>query len=150
MNAVDLKSFLMELTQKDSLQPTPDKTFCNIAAREIANKFDCHEFDNEALLADDMINIMRENVSGNWLMCDGYNATKFSMDGCLVFAGKTGKELEASHGHIAAVVPLPMAYSGSLNKSVPQIANVGRRNGIMKVTEAFPVAKGEPNYFKYK
>lgn len=148
-DAVSLKHFIMELTQNEAMQPDNGVTHCNQAARLAAQFYRCNEFDDKSLLADDMIKIMDENKSGNWLVCDGYNATKFAMDGCLVFAAKTSKELDAKHGHIAIIIPLPMLHSGSLNRLVPQIGNVGSRNGVMKVTEAFPVAKGEPRYFKY-
>ncbi len=149
MDSASLKAFLQQLTQRPELEPGNGVTHCNQAARETAQFIGCHEFDDLNLLADDLEQIMRLNISNKWEPCDGSTAANRAMIGGLVFAVKTSKELGEEHGHIAAIFSSPMQFSGSLNTDVPMCANVGKRNGVMKVSEAFPVAKGEPAYYTY-
>ena len=44
-------------------------------------------------------------------------------------------------------VGMPMQFSGSLNKKVPMVCNIGRTDADEKESVAFPVDKGEPSYF---
>lgn len=127
------------------------KTYCNMAALLVAQTMGCKEFDHgvgeDPLLADAMIGLMESNGSGKWRRATGSEATIHALGGGLAFAAKASFALGADHGHIAAICPLGMQHSGSLKKDVPLVANCGRLNGIMKVSQAFPVAKGEPDYF---
>ncbi len=150
MDSATLKALLQQLTQDPELEPKADgTTFCNCFTRRVVQAFNCTEFDDKSLLADDMEQILRLNISGKWEPCDGSTAANRAMIGGLVIAVKTSKELGEAHGHINVIYPAPMQFSGSLNTAIPMCANVGKRNGVMKISEAFPVAKGEPNYYTY-
>lgn len=149
MDSASLKAFLQDLTQRPKLQPENGVTHCNQGARETAQVCGCHEFDDMSLLADDMVQMMSLNISNKWEPCDGSTAANRAMIGGLVFAAMTSKELGEEHGHITAIFPSAMQFSGSLGHDVPLCANVGKRNGVMKVSEAFPVSKGEPKYWTY-
>jgi len=75
------------------------------------------------------------------------NAAAHALGGGLAFAAMSSGQLGEAHGHITAIFPAPMQFSGSLNKNVCMVANVGKQNGEEKVSQAFPVALGEPDYF---
>jgi hypothetical protein len=140
-----LKDVCDDVIADTDLEPRDGKTFCNIGARRVAQAMGCHDFDDEDLCADDMISIM-ENGS-QWSRATGSEATIHALGGGLAFAAMPSARLGEAHGHLAALYPVGMGWSGSLAKDVPYVANVGRQNGEEKVSEAFPVKKGEPNYF---
>lgn len=141
------------------LAPTKDAmdnvtaTHCNDGALLVAQAMGCHEFDTpageEPMLADAMVWLMRANASGRWTKATGSDATIHALGGGLGFAAMTSGELGETHGHICTVFPVGMQYSGSLKKDVPLVANVGTCQAEEKASEAFPVAKGEPDYFTY-
>ena len=141
-----LKDFLLALVKAPELQPQDGKTFCNIGARRVADLFGCHDFDNPDMLADEMIAFMLS--SSEWSETHfGEIAAKFAQIGGLAFAAMDSSQLGEEHGHIATIFPADCELSPSLNVLVPFVANVGAKNGIMKASEAFPVAKGQPTYF---
>jgi len=168
-----LQRFCVQLVADPTLQPeyTKDgvliKTHCNQAARKGAQLFSCTEFDSLDLLADDMYAIMKTNASGRWKVVTGQEATLHALSGGLAYAAMPGAALGETHGHITVICPLGMQPSGSLQKDVPVVANVGKgdpgsqlgqadkfgikrkKNWICKVSQAFPVDKGEPNYFTW-
>lgn len=137
------------------------ETFCNIGARRVAQALGCHDFDDVNLNADAMHGIM----AAGWLQVTGAEATLRALDGGLAFASVTGSKIGEAHGHIAAIRPEAQQPSSSLGHDVPVVANVGRgdpqaplvagsragiktkRNWNCRVSQAFPVAKGEPDYF---
>lgn len=137
------------------------ETFCNIGARRVAQAMGCHDFDDVNLNADAMHAIM----TAGWLRVTGAEATLHALDGGLAFASVTGAMIGETHGHIAAIRPESRQPSNTLKCDVPVVANVGRgdpqaplvagpragiktkRNWNCRVSQAFPVAKGEPNYF---
>lgn len=121
------------------------ETHCNFGAVRVANAMGCHELDH--LMADDQHATMLVNKSGLWKKADGAAAAAHAMAGGLAFASASGAMLGEAHGHIAAVCPEPMQFSGSLGKDVPILANVGKTDAEEKESLAFPVAKGEPDYF---
>ena len=128
-------------------------THCNRAALLVAQAMGCAEFDRPAgsdpLLADKMIALMASNSSGRWRKVSGADATIHALGGGLAFAAKTSAELGAAHGHIAAVWPVGRQRSDSWRTDVPVLANVGKDNGMMRASKAFPVARGEPPYFAW-
>lgn len=137
------------------------RTFCNIGARRVAQAMGCHDFDDTDLNADAMHALML----AKWKKVDSREAVLHALDGGLAFASMTGKQLGDEHGHIAAVRPEARQRSGSLGVDVPMVANVGKgdpdapmlpgaqtgiktkRNWNCKSSQAFPVSKGEPDYF---
>lgn len=137
--------------EKDPVTDKIVKTHCNAGALLVAQAMGCHEFDAaegaDPLLADELVWVMRTNASGKWTKVTGSEATIHALGGGLGFAAMTAAELGEAHGHIAAIYPVGMQMSGSLKKDVPMVANVGMDQGEEKVSKAFPVSKGEPDYF---
>ncbi len=128
-----------------ALEPSAGITHCNEGARRVAQAMGCSDFDDANLLADDLISIM--NAGGLWQRVDGQEASEHALLGGLAFAALSSARLEETHGHIAAIYPAEMEYSGSLARIVPMVANVGKQDREEKVSAAFPVSKGEPDYF---
>ena len=140
-----LKAICDEVIADPSLEPSAGVTHCNEGARRVANAMGYFGFNDESLLADDMVAIM--NAGGPWSKVDGETAAAHAQVGGLAFAAMSSYQLGEAHGHIAAVYPAPMQFSGSFNKKVPMVANVGKQDAEEKVSAAFPVALGEPDYF---
>lgn len=134
-----------EVIADPALEPVGGITFCNEGARRVAQALGCPDFDDEGLLADDMCDIMA--AGGRWTRVEGGEATDHALSGGLAFAAMSSSRLGEAHGHIAAIYPAPMEYSGSLARLVPMVANVGKQDREEKVSAAFPVSKGEPDYF---
>lgn len=152
----DLKTLLDGIVINKAFAPEFDTkgkllaTHCNGALRAAAHGMGCNEFDDLNLLMDDMIAIARKNASGRWSIVDGARAAIHALDGKFGFGGKTSAELNDKHGHGATIYPLGMQRSGSLGKDVPMCANLGgdpKTCGVVKISQAFPVSKGEPAYF---
>ncbi len=120
-------------------------THCNEGAEKVAEKMGCTEL--SGYMADEQYQIMATNESGRWMKVTGSEATIHALGGGLAFAAMPSQRLGEAHGHIAAIYPAGMQYSGSLGKDVPMVANVGVQDREEKASEAFPVAKGEPDYF---
>lgn len=142
-----LKAICDEVLAEPSFKPTPGVTHCNQAARKVASAMGCTDFDDLNLMADDMYIIMASG--GKWSKVNGSDATIHALGGGLAFAALSGRDLKEVHGHLAAIYPLGMQCSVSLKKDVPMIANVGRTVGLIKVSGAFPVSLGEPEYYKF-
>lgn len=142
-----------EIVHDPSLEPFRDssgkivETHCNEGAERVAQALGCDELDN--LMADQQYRVMEENQSGRWKKVLGQEATDHALSGGLAFAAATSAMLGETHGHIAAVYPAPMEWSGSLAKDVPMVANVGKTDAEEKESAAFPVAMGEPDYFTW-
>ena len=145
MTAEDLKAACDEVIADPALEPGNGVTHCNEGARRVAHAMGYFGFNDESLLADDMIAIM--NAGGPWSKVDGATATAHALAGGLAFAAMSSHQLDDAHGHIAALYPAPMQLSGSFSKDVPMVANVGKQDREEKVSAAFPVAFGEPDYF---
>lgn len=144
-----VKDFMLALVKAPELQPVNGKTYCNVAARRVAEFFGCENFSDPDLLADDMVHAMI--ISGDWTFTTfGEIAAKWAQIGGLAFAGMTSDELGEEHGHIAPVFPGIPELSPSLGIPVPQLANVGAKNGVMLASEAFPVAKWPLGYYLWK
>jgi len=119
------------------------KTKCNYALRKACIELlDYQGFDG--MMANAIIRAAKYSP-GMWRMSTGEHARKAVIEGGFAFAGKEYPE----HGHVALIYPGPMMRSGSWDVDVPLVANVGRRNGVMKVSQAFPVSQGQPDYFVY-
>lgn len=139
------------------------RTFCNVGAQRVAHAMGCREFDKpdgSPIMADQMFAVMDGNASGCWLRVSGESAANHALCGGLAFAAATGAMLGELHGHIAAVYPdkaarggergdgpVGMAWSGTLQKDVPMVANVGKHDAEEKESAAFPPSRGEAAYF---
>ncbi len=135
----------------DALSNKVIETHCNQGALLVAQAMGCHEFDpaegEDLKTADEMVLHIVSNDSGRWSLVDGSTATIHALSGGLGFAAMDSARLKEAHGHIAAIYPVGMQKSGSLQKDVPMVANVGKCNGEEKASSAFPVRIGEPSYF---
>lgn len=121
------------------------ETHCNFGAIRVANPLGCTELDG--LMADSQYKVMADNLSKRWAKVDGMTAVAHACAGGLAFAAMTSEMLGEAHGHIASISPEPMQWSGSLNKKVPMVCNVGKEDLDERESMAFPVACGEPSYF---
>lgn len=143
MDPVELRKLLTDLVKDPSLTMRPDgTTFCNFGVQRVVKAFG---LDFDGLMANDIYDRLAESVGKDWLKVAGQQASDRAQRGGLAIAAKK----YAVHGHVAVLFPAPMTVSESLGREVPQIANVGKKNAVMRVTEAFPVKEGEPDYFIY-
>lgn len=120
-------------------------THCNQGAEMVAEAMGCTDLSGYD--ADEQYQILSADTSGRWKKVEGSEATIHALDGGLGFAAMPSHRLGEKHGHIAAIYPAGMQASGSLGKDVPMVANVGKQDREEKVSEAFPVKMGEPDYF---
>ena len=155
LDTEQVKEFLLEQVKSTELQPKKDTegkvitSYCNYMARRVAEFFGCENFSDPDLLADDMVHAMI--ISGDWTFTTfGEIAAKWAQIGGLAFAAMTSDELGEEHGHIAPVFPGIPELSPSLGIPVPQLANVGAKNGVMLASEAFPGAKWPLGYYLWK
>lgn len=135
-----LRRFLDGMVKDPSLKAKADgTTFCNQAVQQVCH-LECYkEFDG--LLANEIIEKM--NGSSEWLNVRSIQASDWAQRGGIGVAALPG----TPHGHVAVLYPGPMQTSGSLGRDVPIVANVGKKNAVMKVSAAFPVKNGEPGYW---
>lgn len=124
------------------------ETFCSQAVRRAANRYGCSDFGAE--LDPITANMICDRLAGGlpgWRQDTGDRAAAHALKGGLAIAAKAYEP----HGHVAVVAPRAMQHSGSWGKDVPVLANVGKPpNRFEKVSEAFPVAAGEPGFYLYE
>ena len=127
-------------------QPKNGVTHCNQAVQRIALGYGYTGFES-GMLANAMIAF----VGGSTDWSDVYDmreASILAQEGNLVIACMP----ETGHGHVAILYPSPAQFSPSCKCEVPMIANVGKTNGIVRQSQAFPVAlfPKVPVYFVLK
>ena len=142
-----LKYFLDALVKDKSLKQKPDgTTFCNVGVHRGAQLFKYDGFTTKEgwpLMARSMIEVVKARKTG-WLICESKQAVDFVLRGGL---GVSFMEFAPDpHDHVALIYPAKMEASGSLGREVPMVANIGKKNAIMKSTGAYPVARGECRY----
>lgn len=134
-----LKAACEEAMEKPEFAPRDGNTYCNQAARYIAERMGCYDFKPE-MTANEQV----AHVEANWKKADAQEAHAHAARGGLAVAAKTFPE----HGHMAVCYPMmSLAASGSWGKPVPWVANIGKTNGVMATSKAFPVSSGEPSYY---
>lgn len=136
----ELKTFLAKLLTSSDLVPQGRKTFCNVALRRTALWFGYDKIPKDMLMNDIILRIKRDV---DFLPVSGGAANNAAI------TGKWAMALHAydEHGHGATIYPMEkMGVSGKWG-NVPYVANIGKSNGIMKVSDAFPVNNTEPDYF---
>lgn len=121
------------------LIPIGNKTFCNVAIRELSEEFGYKLFNRE-MSANDMIDLLcsinSKHTSTSWAR----GVTWAQSGGIAILAKKY-----PIHGHIASISPEPMELSPSLGIKVPVVANVGKTNGRILASAAFPcMNNGQP------
>ena len=119
------------------------ETYCNFALHAYAK--DCFGYEGfKGLTANE---IYSKAVQDKAFTPDtAERAVEHAKKGGFSFAAKQ----YPVHGHVAAVYPGPLVFSASWDKYVPLVANIGKSNGTMATSLAFPVAQGEPVYLLYK
>lgn len=115
-------------------QPKYGITHCNEAVAEIAYGLGYGGL--SGLMANSIVTLM----DIHWQKVDGKRAAELASQDVLVVAGHK----DTPHGHVAVVYPAPMQRSGSWGKDVPLLCNVGKRNAIMRASQAF---RTEPVYY---
>ena len=148
MSVDTLRQACARALDNPSFQPANGETFCNLAVTSVAEAMGCEEF--SGLMADQIYAKMEANASGKWEKVVGPVASQDASEGNFVVAAMSSTQLGETHGHVATCYPQAAGFSGSLNKYVPVVANIGKSVGVMKSSEAFPVDKGEPDYFSYQ
>lgn len=105
------------------------ETFCNRGLAYIAG-----EMGETMLKSDQYANTQIRLISDNWLEeVEEERVTAHALAGGLAVACLPSHP----HGHVAVVYPSEMEWSGTWGRKVPVIANVGKRNGVMKLSGAF-------------
>lgn len=138
---IDLKAICDRVVTDPELAPRDGKTYCNVASHRIAIAMG---FQMEMMLANAMIEYLAKDPAWKEASLDG--AGEHGLSGRLAFVALS----EEPHGHIAALYPAPPAESSSWGQKVPIIANVGKVNGIMRLSGAFKAADKERiRYFVY-
>lgn len=132
------------------LVPHDDKTFCNVAVRELSEAFGYKGF-TENNNANDMINVMSNSPcfkKVSWAV-----GVEWAQNGGVAILAKK----YSPHGHVASISPEYMRISPSLGSKVPVIANVGKTNGRILASAAFtcmhngkPIQGWEPDCFILK
>lgn len=143
----DIKVLCDDALSNPSFQPKKGTTYCNLAVNSIAKGAGCNEFDG--LMADEIYQTMKTNASGKWQKLDGSDVTIWALSNGLAIAALPSQVLGEDHGHVAVIYPLGMQASASLGRDVPMVANIGKSVGVMRSTQAFPVSKGEAEYYTY-
>lgn len=130
----DFTKFCSKVVSNPAFQARGNETYCNFGLRLIAEaRFNYDGFNN--LNA----NAICDKVAKEWRKVSAEEAQRMSVTSMVIAAQKG-----TAHGHVAFVVPEPLVKSGKWNKSIPQVANVGKTNGIMGVNFAFAT---EPDYY---
>lgn len=156
-----LKTFLDNLVKDPSLKMRPDgTTFCNVGLERSCVMFECHDLEKTEggaivpMTAREIRAYLKSKPS-EWLQCLGPQAADYaqrggfgvaSMDIMVVGPDKRVTSVPAAHDHVATLYPGPLRTSDSLRRGVPLVANVGKDNGVMASTKAFPVSHGEAEY----
>lgn len=138
MKRVELAKLLEDVVKNPAFQPEGKVTKCNFAVQRVAFEFDYDGLNK--LMANDIYDLVKK--PGAWGRTDPDGAATAAWNGCFVIAAQKGKP----HGHVAAVYPGGLSFSGKWQKNCPLVANVGKKNWICKASEAFV---DEPEYFIY-
>lgn len=132
-NVEKLRARGIEVVTDPAYAPRDGKTFCNLGARFVAE-----EMGYFGLPANGLANDLIAFLSGapGWAEDTMERAHAAALKGGLAFVGL----VDHPHGHIAALAPEPMEPSGSWGEEVPLIFNVGKTNGMMRLSQAFKAA----------
>lgn len=143
-----LKEILDSVRNQTDLQPHDGITYCNIAIDRILGLCGIPRIINpltgQPHLANSMIDYLEANTL-RWGKVNGFAAHSYANLGALVIAGAKNP---AGHGHVAPLSPAEkMGFSPSWGKDVPMLSNVGKKNAILRASQAF---RTEPSYYAYR
>lgn len=128
--AAQLTTLCLEAVNNPAWEPANGRTYCNRATNFIAQGMGYFfQFDS---LANDMVAHMANGPEWR-LEHDLARIPGLAMRGALVIFGLQ----ESPHGHVCVAYPGPAQMSGSWGREVPCVANIGKKNGIMRLSEAF-------------
>lgn len=133
------KSLCAGVVADPELQPAGGVTHCNQGLNDIATEFGFTEFDGK--MANACIDLMASDM--RWRECSAEEAWTWAMAGNLAVACMK----EEPHGHVAVICPGDKVASGKWQVDVPQIANVGQKNGIFGENFAF---REPPKHYLYQ
>ncbi len=141
-----LLALICEVVVKaQEFKPKGKTTYCNLAVRKILQGMQLDLFylekEKRCMLANEMIDYMEASRSKFAKLKDGTDAASEARDGIIVIACEKG----SSSGHVAVVYPAAMERSESWKKMAPMLANVGKKNGIMRASLCF---QEEPTYYR--
>jgi len=139
MDIDTFKSVCSTLIDDPELQPANGVTHCNQALTRLAAQFGFGDFDGK--LANDCIDLMASD--GRWRECTSEEAWMWANQGHLAVACQK----EEPHGHVAVICPGEKVFSAKWQADVPQIANVGQKNGIFGENYAF---REPPTHYLYQ
>lgn len=157
-----LKAFCDEAMEKFKPKLAPNgkdvlETYCNFGADYVGHALGYNGFRDDKdrpLTADQICSVLMKD----WIAIDGEQAFRLAQQNTWCMAAMSSAEireaakrlnksklLNAKHGHISTVYPSDkMGESGSWNKKVPIMANVGTKNKPRPASECFPA---EPKYY---
>jgi hypothetical protein len=132
-NAAKLKDLCDFVVSNPAWVAKDGKTYCSRATDYICQGFG-HFFAHDSL-ANGMI-ISMENSPSWRLETDLDRVAGLAMGGVLVVLGLK----EDPHGHVCVVYPALDQMSGTWGSPVPLVANVGQKNGVLKLSQVFKEA----------
>jgi hypothetical protein len=132
VNVERLRAACLRVVAEHDLLPVKSVTHCSEAAAKIAQAMDCGAL--YGLTANEQLHRLASLPGCREDSLERAHA--HAMRGGLAFACLE----EYPHGHIATFYPGPLEYSTSWACLVPLIANVGERNGVMRISGAFKAA----------
>jgi len=129
-----ISHFAKTVASNPAFVPRDGLTFCNFAVSLVAEAFGITSLSGKR--ANDIDAWLQSNAT----KCTGTEAIELAETGALVIASQSSR---TGSGHVAVVLP-EKDYSVKWGKTVPKVANVGKRNGVMGVNWAFAT---EPEYY---
>ena len=140
LDVVRLKAACDKAVTEPAFQPHKTEwgtleTHCNQAVVEIAGEMG---IEIPLLLANELCDLFAEK----WEKVSPGNAVQIAMLGGIAVAAKKFTD----HGHVAIIYPVQMQHSETYCQNVPVVANVGKENRVMRVSEAFKHCDA-PDYF---
>ena len=121
-------------------------TKCNWGLQRIAAELGCLEFSGKRA---NEIHAMCLSKPLDYDSLSPERAVEAAKAGGLVVASLPNP---AGSGHVAVVYPTSSGFSGTLNRPVPMVANIGKPpNGVVPASKGFPVARyGEICWFLWR
>ena len=141
LSVQDLEAVGWEIVNR--YQPKGETTYCNLALAHSAAAYGC--FTLRGLMANDIVRSLATGSLDRWQLVAYPRAIDHALKGGLGLLGKAYPH----HGHVALIAPRPGQHSPSWGVLCPIVFNVGKRNGLMKASEAFPVKEGMPQAWIY-
>jgi len=127
----------LQQTAIDRFQPHDGFTYCNVGLEYIAHELGCHDLDGRTAAC--MVQHASElciSKPDEWREDSWERAMAHAAQGKLAFFGIVAPPGE-QHGHVASVAARPPEPSGSWGQNVPVLANVGKTNGFLRLSQCF-------------